>query len=290
MTMNSFTIYTTKIKRLGNAFKIRSNPNCKQQCELVSKTSKKKVASINNLPDEVIILILSELTSDLDTIQNVMTISKRMADLSLHVLANCMLPIYSIEVIIDQEGINRTFTQFKFGGVDTETHSVCFVARLPSIKRYTTNKEAPTIRQAMLEYHSSALPLNGDHKKNVTGEQGEALSDKMNEKESTQLDRIKNFHPAMCTTVSKVLLETRNQKIHKVKQEGIYSLQSSRLFSSPLYNKNYTNTQNRSMWKLGYQIDHKTKKEYDLTPLYLNIHASYFIELIQCKKNKKSLT
>ncbi|RCH79118.1 hypothetical protein CU098_006752, partial [Rhizopus stolonifer] len=125
----------------------------------------------------------------------------------------------------------------------------------PSIRRYYTNKEAPTIRQAMLKDHNSTSTLNDGHERNATGEQDQVLLDKMSEKEITQLDQAKTFPPIAGKTVSKVLLETRNQKIHKVRQEGIYSLQSSRSFPSLLYNRNYTRTQNRFMWKLGYQID-----------------------------------
>ncbi|CAO3703259.1 unnamed protein product [Rhizopus stolonifer] len=224
MTMNPFFIYTTKIERFRNAFKIRYNTDAKHQCESVSKTRKKRITSFNSLPDEIIILIISELISDPDTIHNIMMISKRMSDLSLHVLANHMLPVYSIETVIDQEGRNRTFTQFKFEGVNTETHSVSFIAISPSIRRYYTNKEAPTIRQAMLKDHNSTSTLNYGHERNVTGGQGQVLLDKMSEKEITQLDQAKTFPPIAGTTVSKVLLETRNQKIHKLAVASVISI------------------------------------------------------------------
>ncbi|KAI9260791.1 hypothetical protein BY458DRAFT_516299 [Sporodiniella umbellata] len=223
------------------------------------------IGPFNNLSNEIIILILSQPVLTVHTLCNVMKISKRMFDLCLQVLVRYKLPLYTIEAYIDQEGHSRSMTDFSFQGIEPETMCILFEAKCPYTRRYYTNKEVPMIRRMMVR----DLCCSQDSERIV-------LKKREREKGRTRIPL-----PSRIIVNTKIVIETKSRKIHKVQKEGIHNVQVSRLFSSPLL------PINRLAWKFGYQIDQKTRKEYNLTPLSFDIQFNYFMQLIQNKKGKK---
>lgn len=272
------------MERIANSFKRKFFSDRKRHSALINTKNEKTaiMTTFNNLPDEVIILILSQLVSNLDTILNIMKVSKRMSRLCLGILSQSTFPSYSIETIIDQEGRNRSFTQFEFQSVHLDTLCLSFVARSPSIRRYYTNKENPAFRQIALR-NSTRSSSNGDNTRNATTGEWAFEKEKEDKKEENHqlIDDVTSEIP-MNKTYVQAILETRNQKICKVKKEGRQSVQLFRSFSP----SSQKNNQDKLLWKLEYQIDRKVNKEYCFTPLYLDVQFKYFIQLIQNKKRK----
>lgn len=221
--------------------------------------------AFNNLPNEVIILILSQPILSIRTLYDMMKISKRIFDLCLHVLVHYRFPLYIIEASIDQEGHNRSVTSFSFLGVEAETMCIQFETKYPYPRRYYTNKEVPMIRRMMIRDLRHSRDAELSNLKLLEKEEG----------------RTRIPLPSTIIANSKIMIETKNRRIHKVQKEGVHNVQVFRLFPSPLL------PVNRLAWKLEYHIEREAKKEYNLTPLYLDIQFNYFIQLIQDKKEKK---
>ncbi|KAI9279807.1 hypothetical protein BY458DRAFT_501744 [Sporodiniella umbellata] len=250
---------------IKNVFKALVSPHGSS----TTKKNNKSLSRFDTLPDEIVLLILTELASDYQALYSMMKLSRRMSSLCFHVLSYHKFPYYTIEAVIDQEGHSRTFTQFDFGGVDVDTGSIYFLARAPVMRRYYTNKEAPTFRQIMLKNSNKTLPLNNKYTKNATEDQNPL--EKLSIKDLSQKNETKDYPSAATANTFKVMIESQNQKIHKVKKNGLHNVQLSRSHHA----------QSRFMWRFGYEISNKVKKEYHFIPVHLDIHFSYLIKLIQ---------
>ncbi|ORE07615.1 hypothetical protein BCV72DRAFT_335059 [Rhizopus microsporus var. microsporus] len=209
----------------------------------------------NDLPDEVIVIILSDPVLDLETLYNMMKISQRIFHLVHHVFVKYRLPALDVVVCIDQEGRNRSTTQFGIQDFNLDKHCITFTPCTPTSRRYYADKQAPAMRFTMITdgYYT---PTDT----NLTSKRDNAVI---------------NRNHAECTEermmYCKVKMESQSQRLRKINKQGHH------------YINRTSSLQRSTRWEFGYQISHVVHKEYYLLPLYLEIHLDFLIQLFKMR-------
>ncbi|KAI8080153.1 uncharacterized protein B0P05DRAFT_571296 [Gilbertella persicaria] len=235
--------------------------------------------AFDRLPDELMILILSQPVIALETLRNMQSISKRINQLVLHVLNYYRLPAIQIGISIDQEGKNRITTQFVFSQFCPITRTIRFILTQPQkARRYYTNKAIPVIRflntkdtynmQQDIRYRrlssaSSSSPYQGE-----TGEKQDDVAKK------TLPPR--HSSPSLLIKKDENGNKLRNYRL-QFQKNGIHTLKKSAGFlNAPPY------------FKLTYQISDKQHAEYYLAPIELYITFDHLVKEEGCQPNKHS--
>lgn len=228
-------------------------------------------SSFDQLPNEIIIHILSQPVIDLPTLGNILELSPRMKNLALHVLNQYRLPSLQIALQIDQEGKNRVTSRFQLDRFDSETLNVSMSCTNKRSRRYYSNRASPLIRTISikdtycLQQSSDTAAIVDDDCASFKSKEDIAASAVV----ATQM--TKKPVGGDTTHGGKV-----NRKI-STKKEGLHILHVIH---------NASKTKSSAFWRFAYQITQKQGDEYHLSPTHLIIPLNQLI-LLNKKHDKK---
>ncbi len=105
---------------------------------------------LSTLPDEIIICILSQSIIDLNTLGQLVNVSRRVRHLALHIFNQYRLPYLQLSITIDQEGKNRIISKFQIDNIDPTNLSITFNNTTDRPRRYYSNRALPMIRSILM--------------------------------------------------------------------------------------------------------------------------------------------
>ncbi|KAI9349345.1 hypothetical protein BD770DRAFT_394895 [Pilaira anomala] len=228
-------------------------------------------SSFDQLPNEIIIHILSQPVIDLSTLGNILELSPRMKHLALHVLNQYRLPSLQVSLQIDQEGKNRVTSRFQLDRFDSATLNVSMSCTNKRSRRYYNSRASPLIRTITikdtycLQQLSDPTAIVDDDCASFNSKEDAAVVATQMTKEPVEGDT---------TNGGKV-----NRKI-STKKEGLHILHV-------IHNASKSKTS--AFWRFAYQITQKQGDEYHLSPTHLIIPLNQLI-LLNKKHDKKRNT
>ncbi|CEP12184.1 hypothetical protein [Parasitella parasitica] len=221
---------------------------------MATKSTPSDPTTLDILPDEIIILILSECVIDLKTLTSLMSVSSRLRCLSIHVLAHYRLPATSLLITIDQEGKSKVTTQFEFSHFCPESFNTLYTSNHPTARRYYIEKAYPVVRSMSIKGTCLVQPLSASSSTTFVGSDRPLLAKQ----------------PSCTTKLSDPALVYHygNPKKLSAQEEGFHILQVSPY-----------STNHGSFWKLAYRVTNKHKPEYYLTPVNISIGFKHLLKL-----------
>lgn len=227
---------------------------------------------LTNLPDEIIIHIISQPVLELNTLGRLVHVSKRIRHLALHVFSQYRLPSLQISLTIDQEGKNRIVSTFQVDNVDPTNLSVTFNNTGKRPRRYYSNRALPIIRNMIMTDNYSSNKISDAMNDSSLYDFSSDDSSSYNSKEyAVQKESL------LPRSTTNDIGDTRNngghiinRKIQK-KKEGLHILHVSR---------------NPASWKLCYEITQRQGHEYYVLPSAIKIQLGQLLLLEEVEKQK----
>ena len=220
--------------------------------------------TLDKIPDEIIIAILSQSILNLNAFGQLIRVSKRIQNLALYVLQQYRLPAIRIKLSIDQEGKNRIISQFHIGKINESNLCITFGSKGKRPRRYYSNRALPMIRSISM----TDMYQQGNHVTMATADTFSSFQDFSDDNSSCfsggKEDTAQRSFESSTGTENMI-----NQKISK-KKKGQHMLPVSR---------------KSGCWKFCYDITEKEGHAYHLLPSTVCIQLNQLLVLENVTKS-----
>ncbi|KAI8386978.1 hypothetical protein BD560DRAFT_420173 [Blakeslea trispora] len=201
--------------------------------------------ALDCLPDEILVLILSQSILPISTLQAMQSISDRLHVLCNYVLTYKRFPAIHLDVSIDQEGKSRVTTVFRFKQFCSDKANIQFVSSQPhKPRRYYTGKAAPVIRMVR-------------------------MTDTYMQAQSTLVDHLDEKTQTEDMSLKKKNYGSKSMKLRTLR-DGIYKIEKSKHL---LFNKSIC-------FNLTYKISCRQQSEYHASLLGISLSSDYLLKQI----------